>query len=398
MKLLHPWSVRVTAEGVNLSRFVRRAGEAGIRLRRLKKISGRSVTAMVREDDLPLLQDIIRSGGWRLTMGQRTGFGRTAHWVGRRGFFAAAMCMGVISLAICSQLVWRVEVVGGGAYRADILGAVEEMGIHPPLLRRQVELGKLRDALEWRYPRLAWVECGWRGTTLVIRPIAGELPEETETKGLAMDVVADRDGVVSSVVTVAGTPSVKPGDIVRAGDILIRGEEKTSEGAVRSVAARGSVKARVWVSASVLVPAWERITRYSGRQERTRTLRTPWFDLWGLDECSYEQYDTAVSEMTLCGIFIPVKMRTETRMEADITLQPRQREEMEREGYAAAVHKLKEKIGAEESMIDIWGNCSMINTENLLSVAVGELLVEIGRRVPVSGMAAPAGDKPEQLR
>ena len=64
-------------------------------------------------------------------------------------------------------------------------------------------------------------------------------------------------------------------------------------------------------------------------------------------------------------------------------------------GFALKVHKLKEKLSPEESLIDIWGNCSMIDTENIVSVAVGEILVEIGRRVPASGMAAPAGDAPE---
>jgi hypothetical protein len=112
-------------------------------------------------------------------------------------------------------------------------------------------------------------------------------------------------------------------------------------------------------------------------------------------DSAYEHYDTAVSETALCGMFFPVKMRTETRMEAEITTRTRDREALEADAYAAAVHKLKEKTGPEESLIDIWGNCSMIDAENMLSVAVGEMITEIGRRVPASGMAAPAGDQPE---
>lgn len=394
-RMERPWAVAVTAEGLNLGRFVRLAGERGIRLTGLRRMSPKRMSALVREDELPALQELAFAGGWRLTQGARQGAGQLVQWVHGRWLLAAALCMGVIALVLCSQVVWRIDIEGGGAYQADIRGAVMELGIHPPMLRRQVDLGALRDALEWRYPRLAWVECGWRGTALVVRPVEGALPDEDRDQNAIMDVVADRDGVIQQVVTVAGTPVVQPGDVVREGEVLIRGEERTSDGAVKPVAARGSVTARVWKSASVRMSAVERVTQYSGQEETMWTIRTPWFDLWPMEESSYEQHDTAVSETVLCGIFLPLKVRKETRMEAEITARMRNQESLEAEGYAAAVHKLKEKTSADESLIDIWGNCSMIDAENIVSVAVGEMIVEIGRRVPSSGMAAPAGDAPE---
>lgn len=388
------WYRAVTAEGLNLGRFVRQAGEADIRLKAVRRRSATCISALVRECELPRLKEIAYAGGWKLTAGHRHGMGRGIQWVGGRWLAVSALCAALAALVICSQVVWSVEVEGGGAYQADILGAVYEMGIQPPLLRRQVDLGALRDALEWRYPRLAWVECGWRGTALVIRPADGALPDAAQAEH-AMDVVAARDGVISRIVTVAGTPVVQPGDVVRAGEVLIRGEERTYEGAVKPVAARGSVTARVWRSAEVRMSAVERVTSYTGAEQTVSTLRAPWFDLWGTEDCGYAAYDTAVSETTLCGIFIPVRLHTERRMEAEITVSPRERASLEKEAHAAAVHQLKEKVAAEESLIDFWGNCSMIDTETIVSVAVGELLTEIGMRVPASGMAAPAGEAPE---
>ena len=89
------------------------------------------------------------------------------------------------------------------------------------------------------------------------------------------------------------------------------------------------------------------------------------------------------------GIFLPIVLHTENRMEAEYEVKPRNLQEAEKEAKAAAEQKLREKVGGQESLIDIWGNCSMIDAENMLSVAIGELLVEIGVQVPVSGMAAP---------
>ena len=336
-RMARPWPVAVTVEGLNIGRFVRYAGEANIRLNGMRRRSPRKVTALVQEDQLPILQDVTLRGGWKLTVGTRRGLGGLVDWLKMRWLLAGAVCMAVIALWISSQVVWRVEIENGGTYAADIRSAVEELGIAPPMLRRQVDIGALRNALEWRYPRIAWIECGWRGASLVIRPVEGVLPrEEGESDGSA-DVVAVRDGIIHHIVTVAGTPVKAVGDIVRAGEIIIRGEERTSEGAVKPVAARGSVTARVWEGASVRISAAERVTNYTGNEQNVWTLRTPWFDLWPMESCQYKQYDTAVSETPVCGIFIPMTLHIERRLEAEISTTMRDQAELEAEASAAAM-------------------------------------------------------------
>ena len=386
-----PWPVAFTVEGLNTERFIRQAGGQGVRLTGLRRPAPRKVSAQAAEDDLPALQELALRGGWKLTIGARRGAGRAADWLRARWLLAAAAAIAGAVLLAASRVMWRIEIVDAGTYDADIRGALTELGVTVPALRSRVDIGALRDALEWRYPRIAWFECGWRGLTLVVRPVEGVLPRTDSDSGGACDVVASRDGVVQTIVTKAGTPVVKAGDIVRAGDVLIKGEERTSDGAVRPVAARGSVIARVWEGASVRMPATETVTIYTGNEQTVWTIRTPWFDLWPMGESPYAQYDTAVSQMPFGGIFLPMTLHIETRMEAQCTTRMRDMDDLEADAYEAAVRKLHEKVGFEESLIDIWGNCSMIDSENVLSVAIGEMRVEIGTRAPASGMAAPEG-------
>lgn len=383
-----PWSIAFTAEGLNIARFLRFAGEEGIRLTNIRRAGTRRVTACVCENSLPALQEIALRGGWKLSVGSRKGAGRAADWLHARWLLAAAILTAGIALLAASRVMWQIDIVNGGTYDADIRSALTELGVEAPMLRSQIDLGELRDALEWRYPRIAWFECGWRGTTLVITPVEGVLPRAEENSG-ACDVVAARDGIIHTIVTKAGTPVVKPGDVVRKGEVLIRGEERTSEGAVRPVAARGSVTARVWVAASVRMSACETVTIYTGRTENAWTVRTPWFDLWPMGESDFSQYDTSVSEMAFGGIFLPMTLHVETRMEAESTTELRNYDDLEADAEEAAMRKLHEKLGPDESLIDIWGNCSMIDDETLLSVATGEMLVEIGMQARESGMAAP---------
>ncbi len=376
----------ICVEGLNLSRFISRAGESGIALHALKHDGPRRLRAIACEDDLPALQSLAEGGGWALKTGRRVGVARTLDAIKARWLLWALSAAGLVLLMLSSRVIWRIEVADGGAYAAEIRSALAEMNVKPPLLRRSIDLGQLRDALEWRYPRVAWVECGFRGVTLVVRPVEGVLPVREEGSG-PCDLLAEQDGVIHHIITRAGTPVVEVGDVVRAGDLLIRGEERTAEGGVRPVAARGSVTARIWLHASVRMSASEVITRYTGRTHTAWTVRSPWFDLWQMPEPPYDACDTAVEEIPLGGFFLPLTLYVETYHEAEFIHQSRDMETVKAECQAAAVRKLHEKAPVTESFIDIWGNCSMIDTENVSADAFGEMLVEIAVRAPA--MAAP---------
>ncbi len=378
-RLSRPWQTRIAVTGVNLSRFIRLAGEKNIPLTALRRPSAKRFVALCREDDLPHLQALAESGGWTLSVGERTGLGRMADGLRARWLMWAGVAVAVLLMTLASRVVWRIEVEGAGPYDADVRAALNEMNVSAPMPRAAIDLGALRDALEWRYPRVAWVECGFRGVTLTVRLVEGVLPVAEGESG-PCDLVASRDGVVHHIVTRAGTPVVEVGDIVRAGDVLIRGEERTADGEVRPVAARGSVMARVWMAAAVTMPLTETQTVPTGETSAVWTVRTPFFDLWEMPDCPYAHYDTAVRETPLIGLFLPVTLHEETRIAVEYEQTPRPLADVQQEALAAARRKLHEKCPPKESFIDIWGNCSMIDAENVSAVATGEVLEDIAVR------------------
>ena len=257
----------------------------------------------------------------------------------------------------------------------------EALGITPPMRKSDVHPGQLRDLLEWRYPETAWVECGWRGMTLLIRVVDGVPAGTPLSETGAGDVVAARDGIVDSIRTKAGTALVQPGDVVRKGQILIRGEERTGSG-VRAVSARGVVMARVWDAAAVRMDLTELHTSYSGRTEESVSVVSPWFALWHEPESEFHQADVSRRTLPLGGFFLPLTCVWEKRYECEITKQNRANEEITAEASIAALRKLREIIGTNESLVDKWVNCSMIDHEVLLAVATGERLVDIAEQIP----------------
>lgn len=375
-----PWPRSFTVEGLNLERLLRRAGEEGIQLLEVRRVKGRRLSGRVMEEDAPRLTALAEQGGWRIEIGRPLGLGHFAERLRRRWPTVLLCALAMAALITATQVMWRVEIEDGGVYLADIRQFLDEQGIHAPAWKQTVDLAALRDALEWRYPRVAWFECGWRGMTLRVSVLTGVADGTPLTHAGAGDVVASRDGVVVSVVIKAGTAQVKAGDVVRAGQVLIRGEERTSEDALRPVSARGAVMARVWDSASVCMKTTEVNTRYTGREETIHQVLLLWFPLWRLPPDSFEAQDVTVRELPLGGLFLPLTYRETIRREAAFTREQRNIAALKEEAAAAAMRRLRQKIGNHDVFVDKWVEYCMIEDEELEAIAIGERVIDIALR------------------
>lgn len=389
---MREWLIDITAQGLNIEKLIRRAGEASIELRALDR-SVRSFCAQTREDDLPALRALCEKGGWKLETGARHGTGRAIEALNRRRILLAACVAGVAALIVGAMLMWRVEVQGAGSYYADLMRFLTEQGYTKITWKSAVDTGGIRDALEWRYPEVAWVEVGWRGTALHITMHKGQPVGETLSYEGCCDVVATRAGIIESVITVAGTPMVKAGDIVRKGDVLIRGEERGKDETLHPVAARGQVLCRVWDGASICVSMMEKETVYTGRLRKKTVVQTPWFPLWPDEQSEFVEQDVSVRRMVLGGLFFPLYIEEATCREAQVSVKKRDLDEAKAEAALGAMRKLREKVGTEDKFIDKWVEYSMIEDEKLQAVAIGERCIDIGERreyaIAQSGMVAP---------
>lgn len=368
-----------TAEGLNLERLIRQAAEEQVMLRRLNR-QGRRVSACVPEKDIPVIARLCEQGGWRFTQGRRHGAGRLMEMLLRRWPAGVMLVLAAAAVIASSMMMWRVEIVNGGSYTADLRQYLDALDITPPRWKSAVDTAWLRDALEWRYPDVAWVEVGWRGMTLHVTLHEGQPMGDTVSLDGCCDVVASRDGIISYIVTLAGTPQVKPGDLVKAGDVLIAGEERGEKESVHPVAARGVVMARVWDGAAVTMSLMEQKTAYTGREQERLSVITPWFPLWPETASDYVFQDESVSVLPLGGLFLPVWVQRTRCMEAEITAVERDLEEVKAEAGLAALRKLRQKVGMSDKLIDKWVEYSMIKDGELQAVAYGERCIDIGQR------------------
>lgn len=371
--------VQFHVKGLGMEKLLNAARQQGIVFRRVKREKSRSLLLRCSPKDYAAFRALAEEKGFEVSQAQPVGWLRLEKRLGKRiGLWAGALiALGLLIWAL--GYVWEVRVENAGAYLGEVRTFLEEQGVRPGVRRSSVSLSELRDSLAWRLPKVKWVRAEWEGVSLVVRLEEGVPPPDTVSIEGAGDVVAAADGLIWRVTTYAGTPLVKTGEFVKAGQTLIKGEERGKDNEVHPVQARGEVIARQWITVAARVPVTETVSEPTGRTAVRRVIETPFF-AWRREEApDYLTSDRDRKTVPLGGAWAPVWMARESYAEVALREAPRDLEAVKREGAEAAVFRLNQAVIYDET-VDKWINFSMIEGDNITVTATAEVLRDIGRR------------------
>ncbi len=282
--------------------------------------------------------------------------------------FAARRATLPLGLALCVALcvlflgrIWLVDIAVTGESAAQSRNAIravlDERGIRPGA-SRNVDVELLASAIEAEVPGLSHVSASLHGIRLLV-DAAGEEP----VPGLydidaARDLVASRDGIVLSSSARSGELCVQPGDAVRRGQLLIRGEERQTAEETRPIAALGEVMVRTWFVGEAALPLTRVKETFTGRERfssRLRLLGMEW-PLTAADGFMSEQVETEI--LPIGGLFVPVEIirdrHRETRIEKEETDVGLLKSVLERLSMASAALRLAEESIDEFEILRTW--------------------------------------------
>lgn len=335
---------RFTLTGLNLERFLNTMQKEEIALLRAARTDRRRLDCICHSSDLERIAAIAAEKGWRVENAAPLGAGAQLRSLLRRPGLIAGAVLAAVLLTVAMQFVWLVRIEGAGAYQADIAAYLAEEGIRPGMRKTEMDAGRLALLLQRRYPEVAWFRVFVNNVTLTVECTQGVPPPPLPVSE-PCDLFAVRDGVVQAVEVYAGTAAVQPGDPVRKGQLVIRGEERGEDGAVLPVAARGRVIARCWQQTTVRVPMQEMQSRETGRSSISRQLCTPWICYPAEPESpAYLTSHLCLTDTPLAGCFFPVWLRTAEYREVELISALRPEQQVKEEAEAAAIDLLREQL------------------------------------------------------
>lgn len=234
--------------------------------------------------------------------------------------------------------IWRVDIRFTGDAAAlgnveEISSILHELGVKPGV-SRDIDAKLLSEELLARAEDFSYVGARVEGVRLLIEAAPEAASPEVYDLDAARDLYADRSGIVVSVNVESGVPCVQPGDAVRRGQLLIRGEEKISKEETRGIAALGEVVVRAWFEGSAEGPLWTERAAYTGKVSSASTLVTPWFEIPIVTGEEFDSQTVQADALPIGGLYLPVCIERVNNRETRVARE------------AVDVEALSERLGA----------------------------------------------------
>lgn len=175
------------------------------------------------------LKGITRKTGTRVVVTKRYGLPFLSVHMWKRRIFLLGLCGSLFFWIWMSGFIWAIEVEGNYYVTTDVFyDFFMENGFEVGMKKKDVNIERLEKAIRTKFEIVTWTSAQIDGTRLLIQVkennlISVEERGDVAKEGEGMDLVAEKEGEVVSIITRSGIPRVTAGMQVNKGDILVEG-------------------------------------------------------------------------------------------------------------------------------------------------------------------------------
>ena len=174
------------------------------------------------------LKGFTRKTGTRVVITQRYGLPFLSVRMWRRKIFIAGLLGSMAFWIWMAGFIWAVDVEGNFFVTTDVFqDFLTENGIRTGMNKKDIDIEKLEEAIRTKFDIVTWTSARIEGTKLLIQVRENDLIQieagEEKNQEAGMDLTANKEGVVVSMVTRSGVPVVHIGDEIKKGDVLVEG-------------------------------------------------------------------------------------------------------------------------------------------------------------------------------
>ncbi len=254
------------------------------------------------------LKKITKKTGTRVSIEEKNGLPFFVPRMKKRSIFILGLLGCLIFLQWMSNFVWTIEITGNQRLTTDVLtDFLEENGIVCGCQKKILDIEELEKTLRKQFDCIIWTSARLEGTRLCIQIKENErqLPVIEEPVSDGMDLLADKNGKIVSMITRSGVPQVKINDEVEAGEVLVSGAVPVygEDQAVREYLmcrADADIYLEYTYQYKEKLPVTYQCKSYTGN-----TQKIPYIRIWGKEICfpmplkEFQKSDCIVSEKRL---------------------------------------------------------------------------------------------------
>lgn len=236
--------LRIRITGYSAERFLNACRHRGIQLWDMCSVHD-SYEMNISIRGFRRIKPIVRKTGVKTVIIERKGFPFFLYRYRKRKLFFVGAGLFFLLLYSLSSFVWSID-IRGNLTRTDetLLEFLNTKKVRNGMKLSEVDCGRIVKDIRKEYDDIIWVSASIEGTRLIIQikenqdVIQADVKEAEEEDIQPTDIVADRDCVITSIVTRKGVAQIEEGASIKKGDILVSGQVPVNNDAGETVGYR----------------------------------------------------------------------------------------------------------------------------------------------------------------
>ncbi len=264
--------VRSRLRGASPEWALERLSDARVAFLRVRRIDDFTIELLLLKKDVAKAEAAARKAMCELEVKREFGFGKTFGGLWKRRLFALGLLLCAAGAIVIPKFVFFYDVVGNETVPDEkILRALHSLGVGFGTYGPDIQPQALKNKMLLLVPELQWFTVQQSG--MRARVVVRERPEKlaVEERRAPMNVVAAKDGVLTSVSSLEGNCLCAPGQAVTQGQVLISAYTDL-EFTTRVSAALGEIYAETLSRKQVLCPDTALSKRMTGKTARQVSL------------------------------------------------------------------------------------------------------------------------------
>ncbi len=271
------------------------------------------VRTKVRLSELKGLRALARKSKVRIRIVEKQGLWFATNPLRKRwGLLVGCVAFGLILWAFSGR-VWYIHVQGNKNIPIQQVEQIlEDAGVSQGISAKEYDWATLRQSILANHPEISWMSFNPQGCLLQVDMTETTTPPEIKGNQEPCNLVASRDGRIVEIKVYTGKATVKNGDAVVKGDMLISGAVEYTNGTTVFRQASGEVMAETVHKKTVFIPFEQEVQRKTG-EKKTKGV----FSCFGVDIPMYlgsvsQPYEKEITENYLKVKNIPLPLGVKT--------------------------------------------------------------------------------------
>lgn len=349
--------VCISIEGFYIEKIINICKKNCINLTNVKRKKTTLMYASIPVTEFKTVAKIVKKNNCRIKIEQKKGMPFLLHRYKKRKIFAISMICIVGLIIILSNFVWNIEVVGNEAIsKEEILNITRECGLETGKLKSKINPNDIVEHIRLLRDDISWVGVKICGTNVRIEVVEADFAPKIINPEEYCSIVATKDCMIEKIYAQNGTLSVKEGDVVKKGTVLISGWLEGKYTGTRYVHATGKVLGKVWYSESSKVYFKQKVNNKTGKEEHKYSINLNKFKINLYKRLSkFQIYDTIRTEKRLkisSNFYLPIEVIETTNYELREDDIEYTKEEAKKQAIDKARESLKAKIGENEGIVN----------------------------------------------